>query len=79
LLAYRFFRAFLSQFQFNRFQFFEMGKKRTREEAGDADEELTALDDSQLAEPDTKRQRNLDGLPTDKIDVWLVKKPKNVS
>lgn len=56
-----------------------MGKKRTREEAGDADEELTALDDSQLAEPDTKRQRNLDGLPTDKIDVWLVKKPKNVS
>ncbi|KAI6170676.1 hypothetical protein M3Y97_01127800 [Aphelenchoides bicaudatus] len=69
-----------------------MGKKRKHDEEQDnqvKQELFDTLDDSQiaeLAEPEPKRQKNdeellknMESLPTDKIDIWLVKKPKNVS
>jgi hypothetical protein len=51
-----------------------MGKKRKHESV----EELQILDESEL-EPGAKKQKHDENGVADKIDVWLIKKPKNVS
>lgn len=54
-----------------------MGKKRQHELVDESD--LHVLDETEHEEPVVKKQKHDENGVADKIDIWLVKKPKNVS
>lgn len=58
-----------------------MGRKRAHEEDFTQynNDDITCLDDSELIEPPRTKKSKTENSVADKIDVWVIKKPKNVS